>query len=72
MATLSGGKNEVEGSRDKIEKMVRELKEVEGERMEDMFAGKVSNPYVATNKNGNEVDPSSIFSSYMLYLKTKM
>ena len=40
--------------------------------MEDMFSGKVSFPYIAQNKDHVELDPSSIFSSYMIYLKIKM
>ena len=40
--------------------------------MEDMFTGKVSNPYIAQNKEGTEVDPSSLFSSYISLVKIKM
>ena len=40
--------------------------------MEDMFSGKVTNPYVAQNKDKIQINPSGIFSSYMIYLKVKM
>lgn len=60
-----------EESRKTISQLTENLKEIEAQKMEDMFAGKVVNPYVAQNKEGLQLDPSSIYSSYLLYLKIK-
>ncbi len=36
-----------------------------------MFAGRVHHPYTAQNKEGLNIDPSSIYSSYLSYLRYK-
>ena len=52
--------------------MASKLKSIEAEKMEDMFCGKVASPYLTQNKEGYELDASSIFSSYSAYLKIKL
>ena len=37
-----------------------------------MFSGKVLQPYLAQNKDHNEVDPSSMYASLLGQIKLKM
>jgi hypothetical protein len=70
--TLSAPTSQLEKSRALIEQFSREIKGVEAERMEDMYGGRVSSPYLAQNKDGEFMDPSSMYSSYFSHLFTKM
>lgn len=39
--------------------------------MDEMYRGKVKNPYIAQNKDALEVDPSQIYASYLSNLKIR-
>jgi hypothetical protein len=48
------------------------LKEMEGSKMQQMFSGKVVNPYLAQNRLNDEVDPSKLYSSLLKQISIKM
>jgi hypothetical protein len=62
----------VKEGRETVGRLLGRLKEAEGARMEEMFGGRVVNPYVAENREGVEVDPSGMYRSYLTYLQVKM
>lgn len=65
-------RSKLKQGQENIKKLLSELKEVEANKMQQIFAGKVQFPYIAENKDSVELDPSRIYHSYLSYLQIKM
>jgi hypothetical protein len=55
-----------------IEELSLKLKQMEAQKMDEMFSGKVSQPFLAQNKDRREVQPSALYSSLLAQIKLKM
>jgi hypothetical protein len=55
-----------------IDEISLKLKQHESQKMEDMFSGKVLQPFLAQNKDHHEVDPSDIYASLLAQVKLRM